>query len=106
MYSEGGKGKRSSKAIELREEQTAYTPAAEGPMVRTQVYLTKEEHAFVQREGARAGKPMAAMIRQWIDEKMEIPEEAWLNNPLLDPPADPNFESPEDGAINHDHYIY
>jgi hypothetical protein len=41
-----------------------------------------------------------------MNENMEIPESAWINNPLLAPPADPGFIGPEDGAINHDHYIY
>jgi hypothetical protein len=80
-------------------------PAA-GPMVRTQIYLTPEEHDYVQKEGARRGEPMAAVIRSLIDEKMTIPDEAWENNPLLAPPADASFIGPEDGAINHDHYIY
>ena len=26
---------------------------------------------------------MAAVIRNFIDEKMEIPEDAWTNNPML-----------------------
>jgi hypothetical protein len=76
------------------------------PMVRTQVYLTRQEHDFLQAEGARRGEPMAAFIRSFIDEKMQVPPEAWENNPLLDPPADPGFVGPEDGAINLDHYIY
>lgn len=42
-----------------------------------------------------------------IREKMEIPEEAWVNNPMLElTPDDPEWEGHEDGAINHDHYIY
>jgi hypothetical protein len=41
-----------------------------------------------------------------IEERMHVPDEVWDNNPLLAPPADPNFLGPEDGAINHDHYIY
>ena len=28
---------------------------------------------------------MAAVIRGFIDEKMEIPEDAWTNNPMLRP---------------------
>ena len=42
-----------------------------------------------------------------IGENKEIPEDAWTNNPMLQPtPHDPNWKSPSDGAINHDHYIY
>ena len=75
-------------------------------MVRTQIYLTKSEHDFLQNESSRRGEPMAAVIRGFIDEKMEIPADAWTNNPLLDPPADSDYIGPEDGAINHDHYLY
>ena len=78
----------------------------ETPMLRTQIYLSRPEHEFIQTEAARQGQPMAAVIRAFIEEKMDIPESAWTNNPLLAPPADPGFVGPEDGAINHDHYVY
>jgi hypothetical protein len=82
-------------------------PQEKEAMVRTQIYLSREEHRFVQSEAARRGQPMAAVIRSFIDERMEIPDEAWENNPLLDPPVeDPEWVGHEDGAINHDHYIY
>ena len=78
----------------------------ESPMIRSQVYLSKREHEFLQHEAARQAQPMAAIIRAFIDEKMNIPESAWTDNPLLSPPADSGFVGPEDGAINHDHYVY
>jgi len=38
---------------------------------------------------------------------MEIPEDAWTNNPILRPwPHDPDWKSHEDAGINHDHYRY
>src|ERR1039458_3110397 len=89
----------------LKEAVSAYE-VDEPPMVRTQIYLSKPEHEFIQNEAARQGQPMAAVIRAFIDEKMEIPESTWTDNPLLAPPADPGFVGPEDGAINHDHYVY
>lgn len=79
----------------------------EAPMIRTQIYLNREEHEFVQREASRRDEPMAAVIRRFIDEKMDIPEDAWTNNPMLQPtPRDPSWKGHEDGGINHDHYIY
>jgi hypothetical protein len=85
-------------------------PAAnieETPMVRTQIYLNREEYEFVRREASRRDEPMAAVIRGFIDEKMKIPDDAWTNNPMLKPlPKDPNWKGHEDGGINHDHYIY
>jgi hypothetical protein len=77
-----------------------------GAMVRTQIYLSRAEHEFLQREGHRRGEPMAAVIRSLVDEKMALPEDIWENNPLLAPPADREFIGPEDGAINHDHYLH
>jgi hypothetical protein len=102
------KARKKNTIVVLNEAAAAYSapPASGETMVRTQVYLTPSEHAFVQREGERLGKPMAAVIREWIDQKMQIPEEAWLNNPLLQPPAEDTNWAREDGAINHDHYIY
>lgn len=93
-------------ALEIKEAALAYE-AEESPMVRTQIYLNKSEYDFVQREASRRDEPMAAVIRNFIDEKMEIPEDAWTNNPMLEPtPHDPDSKSPEDVSINLDHYLY
>ena len=79
----------------------------EPAMVRTQVYLTRAEHEFLQTEATRRNEPMSAVLRSIIEEKMAIPEDAWVNNPLLEPtPHDPNFEGHEDGSLNHDFYAY
>ncbi|HXC35278.1 MAG TPA: hypothetical protein VNV43_05345 [Candidatus Acidoferrales bacterium] len=93
-------------AIVLKEGAVA-DEIVEAPMIRTQIYLNKEEHEFVKREASRRDEPMAAVIRQFIDEKMEIPEDAWINNPMLKPtPHDPSCKGHEDGGINLDHYLY
>jgi hypothetical protein len=94
--------------VTLREQAAPYrAEAAEEPMVRTQIYLTRTEHSFLQREAGRLGKPMAGVIREYVDEKMKLPDDAWANNPLLRmPPDDPDWEGHEDAGINHDHYIY
>lgn len=96
---------KSSKSEFKEQPAVADTPA--GPMVRTQIYLSKAEHDFLQTEARRRNEPMAAVIRSFIDEKMEIPEDAWTNNPMLRPfPPDPEWKGHEDGGINHDHYLY
>jgi hypothetical protein len=95
-----------SSAAELKESAVA-NEVQDAPMVRTQIYLNREEYDFVQTEAKRRNEPMAAVIRKFIDEKMEIPEDAWTNNPMLRPwPHDPDWKGHEDGGINHDHYIY
>jgi hypothetical protein len=97
---------QEASAMELKEAALA-CETGEAPMIRTQIYLNKDEYDFVQREASRRDEPMAAVIRSFIDEKMEIPADAWTNNPMLDPtPHDPNWKGHEDGGINHDHYIY
>jgi hypothetical protein len=94
-----------SSAAELKEAGVA--EAKSGPMIRTQIYLNKHEYDFVQTEAKRRNEPMAAVIREFIDEKMEIPEDAWTNNPMLEPtPHDPDWKGHEDTGINHDHYLY
>jgi hypothetical protein len=76
-------------------------------MVRTQVYLTRAEHNYLLREAARRDEGMSAVLRGIIDEKMTLPEDAWTNNPMLEPtPLDPDYEGHEDGSLNHDHYAY
>ena len=90
----------------LKEAAVAYE-VDDQPMIRTQIYLSKPEHDFIQHEAARQDQPMAAVIRAFIDEKMEVPDEVWTDNPLLSPPApDPAWTGHEDGAVNHDHYVY
>ena len=76
-------------------------------MVRTQIYLTRTEHGFIEAEAARRGETMAAVIRGCIDDKMRVPDTAWTANPMLEPtPSDAGPVLPEDAAINHDHYLY
>ena len=112
MYVERVKAKKpikytqsQEKPLEMKEAALAYD--VEEPMVRTQIYLSKPEYDFVQQEASRRDEPMAAVIRAFIDEKMEIPEDAWTNNPMLEPTVhDPEWKGHEDGAINLDHYLY
>ena len=76
-------------------------------MVRTQIYLSRQEHEFIQREAKRRDEPMAAVIRGFIDEKMEVPGDAWTNNPMLRPTVhDSGPGNPEDMGMNLDHYLY
>ena len=95
------------KALVLKEDQSAYDAGASNQaMIRTQIYLTREEHSFLQSEVEKRGKPMASIIRGYIDEKMPEPELDWSKHPFLQPPADPDFDGPEDLSINHEHYAY
>ena len=100
---------KKSPQVQLKEvADISYSSAAgEEAMVRTQIYLTRAEHEYLLGESARRGEPMAAIIRGLVDEKMRIPEDAWINNPMLEPTVDdPDWEDHEDGSINHDHYVY
>ena len=97
--------KAKSEPAELKEAALAYAVPS-GPMIRTQIYLNKHEYDFVQIEAKRRNAPMASIIREFIDEKMEVPDDAWANNPMLEPTVqDPAWKGNEDGGINHDHYI-
>jgi len=79
----------------------------EARMIRTQIYLNRREYDFVRAEASRRDEPMAAVIRGFIDEKMEIPEDAWTNNPMFRPwRHDSESKSPEDMSVNLDHYLY
>lgn len=96
----------NAKPAEMKEAALAYDVPAR-PMIRTQIYLNRHEYDFVQIEAKRRNEPMASVIRNFIDEKMEIPDDAWTNNPMLEPTShDPDWKGHEDGGINHDHYLY
>jgi len=81
--------------------------ASEDGMVRTQIYLTQDEHAFLLKEAKNRGTTMAALIRKLVDDRMEIRDDIWSRNSLLDavPDEDASAE-PEDASINLDHYLY
>ena len=96
-----------SSAGVLRDAPAPLNRVETPPMIRTQIYLSQREYDFLQTEARRRAAPMAAVIRNFIDEKMAVPEDAWMNNPMLAPTVpDPSWKSPEDGGINHDHYLY
>jgi hypothetical protein len=100
--------KANAVSVKLKESPALAEPVA-GPMVRTQIYLSKEEHDFLQRESRRRDEPMAAIIRGFIDDKMKIPDDAWTNNPIFKPwPKEAYSEDDgrEDAGINLDHYLY
>lgn len=106
------KGKKRAKYPSIRDSgaELKETPVSEDPkerMVRTQIYLSKAEHDFLQSESRRRNEPMASIIRSFVDEKMEIPKDAWTNNPIFKPwPKGLASDTPEDAGINHDHYLY
>jgi hypothetical protein len=98
--------KATKKPAESNEAALAYDPESE-PMLRTQIYLTRPEYEFLQTEAGRRAEPMSAVIRSYIDEKMVVPDDAWTNNPMLEPTIhDPEWKGHKDGGINLDHYLY
>ena len=98
---------KASKALSALKETAPTVEAAPETMVRTQIYLSREEHAFLQAEAKRRDQPMSSVIREIIDAKMTIPEDAWTNNPMFkELPPDPTWVGAEDSGLNHDFYIY
>lgn len=92
---------------EVKELTAEYLLPALTPKVRTQIYLNRDQHDFVQAEAARQGRPIASVIRGYIAEKMSLPDEVWESSPLLEPtPDDPDFSGHRDGATAHDKYIF
>ncbi len=99
------KTKKSEPAI-LKDE-AVYAAASDDTMIRTQIYLTRAEHEYLLSEADRRKEPMAAVVRELIDQKMRIPDDAWTKNPMLEESPDlAGWKGHEDGAINHDHYVY
>lgn len=95
---------KAAKNIQLKEATGDY--GVSSAMVRTQIYLSREEHQFLQSEASRQGATMAGIIRALVDEKMSVPAPVWANNPLLEETPTVAGFGHADGARNHDHYIY
>lgn len=77
-------------------------------MIRTQIYLSSEQHEQLKKRGAKDKKTMASVIREAVDQYLVEDQ-----NPLIFPANDPLFDligitdsGPEDGSINHDKYLY
>lgn len=102
------KKNKSNEPMVLHDMNPSYMGSiAENTMLRTQIYLTRAEHEFLQQEAGRRGEAMSSVIRGIIDEKMAIPGDAWEDNPMFEATPDvEGWSGHEDGAINHDHYIY
>jgi hypothetical protein len=62
--------RKKTEAPELKEAIAPYQMEPATTMVRTQIYLTRAEHDFLQREAGRRAQPMSVVIRSIIDEKM------------------------------------
>lgn len=111
MYIEWMKAKKPGKKIKYEDAKGSSMELNDAlsipELVRTQVYLTREEHQFLQGEANRRGATKAAVLRGIIDDRMRVPEGGWAKNPLLaEPVEDSGFEGRPDGATNHDEYIY
>ena len=102
------KPEQPSEEMLLKEAMLPYgNTLPEVSMVRTQIYLTRAEHEFLQGEASRRGQPMAAVLRGMIDARMTVPDDAWTENSLLEPTeADPEYAGHEDSSLNHEHYAY
>jgi hypothetical protein len=73
--------------------------------IRTQIYLTRNEHIFLRREAEQKRTSIAAVIRGLIDEKMPSQQD-FEDNPLFSIGEDNFRMSRERGASDHDEYIY
>lgn len=77
-------------------------------MIRTQIYLSPEQHEQLKMRGEQAQKTMASIIREAVDAYL-LQEET----PSIFPADDPLFDligmidtEPEDASVNHDAYLY
>jgi len=87
--------------MELKEAAVAYE-VEEAPMIRTQIYLNKTSMILFSVKRRALTSRWRRLIRNFIDEKMDLPMKHG-EHPMFKPwPADPHNDSPEDAAINHD----
>jgi len=72
---------------------------------RTQIYLTKDQYAFLCNQAEKRGASIAEIIRKMIDEK--IPKEKdYEKNPLFTVGKDGFRMGRRRGSLNHDEYLY
>lgn len=76
--------------------------------VRTQIYLTYEQHRLLKRRARLENKMMAQIIRQAIEQYLGIDDEG--KHLRKDDPiwklAGICRSGVRDGSIHHDHYLY
>ncbi len=75
------------------------------PKVRTQIYLTEEQHQMLSDLSYRKKTPVAEMIRQAVDEYLDKISTKELLNPLNNIIALGESGSSR-GSVKHDEEIY
>ncbi len=75
------------------------------PKVRTQIYLTEEQHQILSDLSYRKKTPVAEMIRQAVDEYLDKISTKELLNPLNNIIALGESGSSR-GSVKHDEEIY
>ena len=72
---------------------------------RTQIYLTKEQYAFLCNQAEKKSLSIAEIIRRLINEKMPKDED-FENNPLFHLGRNRLAMGRKRGSMNHDEYLY
>jgi predicted DNA-binding protein len=75
------------------------------PKVRTQIYLTEEQHQILSDLSNREKTPVAEMIRQAVDEYLDKISTKEVSNPLNNIIALGKSGS-STGSVKHDEEIY
>jgi len=77
-------------------------------MIRTQIYLSPEQHEQLKERGAKDNKTMASVIREAVDQYL-----VQVQSPPVFPAADPLYDligifdsGLNDVSANHDKYLY
>lgn len=73
--------------------------------IRTQIYLTKKEYGYLQRQSEIQQASIAEVVRHLIDEKMPG-EKDYEGNPLFSISKDRFSMGRKEGSAKHDDYIY
>jgi len=77
-------------------------------MIRTQIYLSPEQHDELKRRGEGSKKTMASMIREAVDHYLaeeQAPSPFPVDDPLFDLIGAID-SGPTDVSENHDAYLY
>ncbi|MEW6416582.1 MAG: CopG family transcriptional regulator [Nitrospirota bacterium] len=72
---------------------------------RTQIYLTKEQYQYLQRQAEKKKASIAEIVRELINERLPKDKD-YEDNPLFSIAKDGFSMGKPRGSMKHDEYIY
>jgi predicted DNA-binding protein len=89
----------------MTESKSWFMDGLETNVHRTQIYLTKEQYQYLQRQAEKKKASIAEIVRELINERLPKDKD-YEDNPLFSIAKDGFSMGRHKGSIKHDEYIY